>query len=837
MSAGWTRVGMIALVAAMLAGVLALAVGSTAAADPAPEPEAPAAAGAAPIPVEPGVVRLLGRCVDARTSAPIAGCKIEARGWEPQQPWSERAGEEWEPEPFFTDAEGRFGVELRPPAGMQYWLRLAADGYVGLGHRVTLAPGTEEDVGDVLLIRGAKVTGRVVDTAGRPQANVALEFQAPSRQRELETGCSTLADGSFQVPDFFPPSTWSIDVGHRVALRSPLVFEVDDDVAPVELTIVVFADGEVTVNEGVVVDQDGKPVPDAKVTDGVVADAEGRFRHPCGPVSRWARWGYVWYFPEAPGLESVDTNREYALGDHSIRLRMRAPRTVALEVLVLDAPGGRPVEAFDVVAARRSRPNAYLPGWDAAARSLAPHGSGRARLHALEEGPYLVAVRPHGAATSAVQAVLVDLLAGEERLTLSLPALADCTVDVADADGRPIAGAFVELLLPLADGPVAVDAREVDALSEWPPLVAASALAVHTAHTAADGRALLRGPVDGSLGVRIAARGYVPEVRAQVRLPHPPLRFELRKGATLAGRLPPTLCARLGPVEKPARLGVSFGLRPRWPAEVGCVDGWASDACGLELHLKSTTCETSRSQPPAGYLFPIEPDGRFLITGLEAGDWTVRLQVPTSRRGMSLSLGDVDGLLAGESRRLGHQPEQLEPGELLGAVRADGRPWTNRLVCLRPVLRVAGGISRDEILCRTDGRGRFAARLPPGEWRLCVPAQGIRYYSSPEWIALPDEVEIRPAMPTVAEFAFARRRLTVRVVDAEGRPQPFRGIGLGPVSTLTDHEGRVVLDPALGEEITLSKEEREKHGFSTTDAGTLRIPAEPRHPEVTFVLK
>lgn len=722
---------------------------------------------------------------------------------------------------------------------------------------VSRAARATHDLGAIAPHRDPKAKGRAIDTAGLPCVGVALEFvreHGRSLRGRVTARCTTAADGTFVVEEAMLSGTWTVGVDRRVALQSPFAFEVADDAAPVDLTVVLFVDGEVPTNEGVVVDQDDQPIPLAQVGDGVVADAAGRFRHPCGPASRDAREGRVRYHSAKEGFEPEPTGRDYPLGTKGITLRMRAVRSTAQEVALVDPRTAAPVEDFVVVCAVRQQGGFQEPaGWWQRTSSMGPHAGGRIRVEGLPPGEVLVVVQPGCESACLVQASIIAA-PSDDPLVFRLPRLAERRLEVVSPRGEPVAEALVELLLPFDDAPLSFDSDAAGPRSWPPPLVGARAFLVQTARTDAEGRVRLRGPSERFLALRVFSRDHCPEFVADVRLAGPPLRVTVQRGAAIVGVLPAKLREGLGDLTQRDRAvpPESWGPRHPWVAALGSEA--ASDDGPYGIRMRPLAARGTPEGPEwhdrvrmlSDYVFPIAGDDTVGVFGVKPGDCDVLLQVPTGDRSLTwLKLATVRDLRDGETRRLDLDAARLEPGDLCGRVLADGAPWSHRLVGFVRIdgadLQTRGVELSLGIECETDAHGRFAVRLLPGRWRVGVLAQGIPDGS---FVGLPQEVEVRPGATTEAEFEFVRRRLTVRVVDAEGRPRAFARAALAGdhchVDGLTDHDGRLVLDPALDEELRvwrISTGRRGEPDESRLLVGSLRVPPTPRDPEVTFVVR
>lgn len=101
-----------------------------------------------------------------------------------------------------TDETGRFRLAVPAhPEAMQLWVR--ARGFVGLERTLAARPGGgTEMLGNLRLMRGTMLTGRVVDQggAGISGARVQVEPMSPGRD-VLSARTVTENDGSFEIPD------------------------------------------------------------------------------------------------------------------------------------------------------------------------------------------------------------------------------------------------------------------------------------------------------------------------------------------------------------------------------------------------------------------------------------------------------------------------------------------------------------------------------------------------------------------------------------------------------------------------------------------------------------
>jgi hypothetical protein len=134
---------------------------------------------------------------------------------------------------------------------------------------------------EVVLTRGARISGRVVDEEGEPLAPVTVTAARPGSGpsfRDTPIREAAGADGTFDIGPV-PEGPWEITAlfGTATVARTVEVEAAGEDVADIEL-VLERPDGEVT---GVVVDDRGRPVVGARVTAPPNAhtesDADGRF--------------------------------------------------------------------------------------------------------------------------------------------------------------------------------------------------------------------------------------------------------------------------------------------------------------------------------------------------------------------------------------------------------------------------------------------------------------------------------------------------------------------------------------------------------------------------------
>jgi hypothetical protein len=146
-------------------------------------------------PASTGGIRVTGVVKDAQTSTPLRHARLT-----PVTTSSPAT-------PIFTDDNGRFSMDLAGDAA----LKVGKAGYVEETVKVTRPRGTEPADVQVVLKRGAAITGRVVDETGAPvpgAAVVAFETESPDRGHSVATDdlgefrFGGLREGEFGVGPF-----------------------------------------------------------------------------------------------------------------------------------------------------------------------------------------------------------------------------------------------------------------------------------------------------------------------------------------------------------------------------------------------------------------------------------------------------------------------------------------------------------------------------------------------------------------------------------------------------------------------------------------------------------
>lgn len=462
------------------------------------------------------------------------------------------------------------------------------------------------------------------------------------------------------------------------------------------------ADGTFLVRKGGLRPNDGK----AGVRL-VVSDPQGRHEH----------------------AEAVPVN----WGQRDVVVRMRP--LVATTLVVLDG-NGAPVTDYDVFVLRDH--DGRVQAREAQARGAA---DGRVRVDRLRVGTYRVLVRP--TATPAQPSPLVPFevsAAGAPReVVVQLRPAAVITVVVAGTDGAPVAGTTVEAIAVLTGKPPDPTAEppKIQTLRAR-ELLRQPALAMGSAQSAADGRAVLRlhpGPYE----LRLRGPLHVPVSRPLTVTGEAVIPITVAAGGRLTGQLGSAAAlARLRTFDPdPAReLAVV--------AEPVAAGGTATRAV-------------------------VDAGGVFVLAGLHPGVHELQLHVwmrcNAEHSGVVvLPLGRIDAP-AGDLRRTFSIDDAL-PGSVTATVTLDGRPWPRAQTFL-----VRAGTKRTSIRATADEQGVVRSLVPPGDYTATL---AFAANPGPGWVTVPMPFRWRVAAGQEVELAMpARTRsLRVRVLATDGTPVP-----------------------------------------------------------------
>lgn len=402
-------------------------------------------------------------------------------------------------------AGGRFSFEHLPPG--RYDLVARADGLApGFRPGIEVREGRTE-LDPLVLSPGVTLEGRVVDTEGKPIEGARVSLQNQSQIPAGDSEVTTKPDGSFSFSALRPGLRTSIS-----AYKDGYRWEPHPGI-PVELPAarpvrIVLAQGcRIT---GRVVDERGRPVPDAELSfreergsssssHGLSADREGFFEFSdasAGPLVLEA---------VAPGFRPTRKNlsiKECGLEDLEVVLQ---PGSWIVGRVVDGKGSGLPGARVSVLDSERA---------------VGTDGEGRFRLEGMEPGPVTVTAQ-HSEYQRAVRDLEVRL--GENRIDLVLEGGHEVRGRVTDAaTGRPVPGVRVHLY------PLGISHRMESDLQTG---------------TAEDGSFAFPSVPSGEYSAGASAEGYRPaSLEEAVRVVDGPvegLEFRLRTGGTgrIRGRI------------------------------------------------------------------------------------------------------------------------------------------------------------------------------------------------------------------------------------------------------------------------------------------------------------
>ncbi len=582
-----------------------------------------------------------------------------------------------------TDAEGRFAQLVTPtgdPGDFQVVVALRDRAALLLSGHPTWdndkkAYPAERDLGDIVLIPGQRLFGRVRDPNGKPVpgarvvAKDAFESVQAFRSGSLPLFCAaeTDASGIFDLPCALDQAVRievSLD-GHHQAVRMPVS-------AGTPLEIELRPSGHIA---GRVLDAEGRGVEGAAVTvdyevrtarDQVKTGPDGSFRITLAWPSRYRigarkQVDKTWHSGRSGVLEGPRANLE---------LQLEAPEKKAagaagtLRVQAIDQATRQPVAKFVAVAAFEQYVNQNANYREHRLRGMRRGVEPVTEGTATVEGP-----GPNGSTTGVIQVVAEgyapglladyqwqDVAEGQERPPAVIELVAESTLGgtiVDEGTGEPVAGARVwaRLQQDRSQGYY----NEGDGVPE------------DAVTTAADGTFTLRGLGEGAheITVRHKDRPKGPPATATLKAREQQQGFVLKvpAGATVAGRL------------------VNGQIGRGWKVFLQELPDFSPQWSG-----GGRTYYGNSYQPPGA----IEPqaDGSFEFTGQKLCDYRLMLQVPSPPRcGGALFVPIEPFRLRRGGLRADFDIGQDRPGRVRGTVTFPkaGLPFDRVLVTARPI--------------------------------------------------------------------------------------------------------------------------------------------------------
>jgi len=566
--------------------------------EPAPVPLEGRSAAPEPVTSVDDVALVTGRVLDA-FDQPVAGARVRPFRSVERVPFRGRVDLDMA---GTTDATGAFAV-AGLPTGAPLGLEVTHEDFAPTVHETFVVErGARDDVGTLRMRAGARLSGRVTDTAERPLAGAIVSVADRTTDHRRGTTSTpveadtTGADGLYEV-EHLAPRQYEIEVYRDGYARARRVLSL------------ALAGGSHLENQdfeleaadlplgGLVVDPLGTPLPDVAITvlrsrggasvlvEETTSGADGRFVFGALPK------GLYEVRAEAQGHYLAETLRLEA-GELDHRVRLEPARAVTG---ILRADGPLP-EHFEVVARPQPGTGARLVGAAGARRAYDPPSEpGRFTFGGLSLGTWRLQVLAPGYAPTTSHDVVLGT--GTPRVEVVIPLRRGGTVE-----GRldpPVAGARASLREADYDPSLPLE-------STFPtPPVHGLAAAVDEA----DGRFVLAHVPEGAYVLSITAPGRPPLHR----------RIEVFEGRTLS----------LGVIGTPHGASLSGTV-------VG-PDGAARPGARVQARSEGHFAEAVSG-----------PDGRFLFDALPPGEYELVATPPVLWEALRLQGGATVALDAGE---------------------------------------------------------------------------------------------------------------------------------------------------------------------------------------------
>jgi protocatechuate 3,4-dioxygenase beta subunit len=634
---------------------------------------------------------IAGRVVDAESAKPLPGVRLVARA-EGQAAFLGGSG-----------PDGRYAIRGLPLRS--YRLSAEDERFVSWSRTVAVT-AAQEETQDVPLSRAATLLGRVVDEQGAPIEGALVQVvrggenvvQAFIRSMEGDPGVRTGRDGSFRATRLAAGENQRLDVGHdEYEERSIGGLSLAAGATRSGVTVVLRRGLSV---RGVVRDEEGRPLAGAEVS----LSTSRTFRA--------GRGGVQMQFIGPGGQQRRETGadgrfefRGLKAGDYTVSARRAGFARASVDPVKVSEPqAGEPVELTLRPGATlsgfvRDKSGAGASGWSIAAREAGQSGGtpfGPGALRSEEptgpDGAFLLegavaretydlqAMGPSGLGPRKA-----GVVAPAEDVELTVTGTGQIRGRVVDGDGGRAIPDFQLRYQPDAKGGMRFVMRAGPGRGRGPY--------EKQAFHAEDGSFVLEDVPAGRWTVEAFAPSYQPGSAAGVTVGEGEaaegVEIRLSKGGVVTGRV---LESRTG--------------RPILDATVQAqLSGGGGPAAMIRMGAEAGENEAST-----------DAEGRYEITGLAPGTWTVTASHPDwSEATTSVELKETP---ATADIRLGRG------GSIGGTVLAAGRPVAGAQVTLsaagdsgfRPGAGMMGG-GEQSALSDDSGRFRFE-RLSPGRYSL-----------------------------------------------------------------------------------------------------------------------
>ncbi len=606
-----------------------------------------------------------------------------------------------------SGSDGRFELSFPFAQGVRHDIEIYGKEFVAVTGTIEVNGPGLLDLGDIRVLRGARIGARVVDDAGLPVPDVWFVIEYPvvtlGAISVAWTGIGTDAYGllAMREDSRVHPGEVILEAPQGYEILASARFRVPDDADVAAPTIVVRKLGADRAIAGRVVDERGVGIANVRVLarsdDRGFTRAEGSFR-----VFRKPEDGDHLTMSFVGSDTKVGVAVLHAVwGAADLVVVQRDAHTLPLRVVASDT--GTSVTRFKVHFGGSEDPMFQRSDLGKHWR-LGPHADGRTDLAGLPAtGRLSLIVAPDGDEYEMSPQLSFDLPRPPgEPLVVRLPPRRPVSVRVVATNGARVRGSIVRLVQmnhgeEMAENVFARsrddawDAMQLRSSKRWP-----TAFVVDTATTNADGEAQLRCALPATdLGILVTGASHRPFRASAIAFSDAPFEVVVEHGAGLRGRL------------RPSDLIARFSRSPAVP-----------HATCVRLAVRRPGQPITRSPGARDTGYPIAADGRFAITGLDPGRWELvlqwdrPLQASTSTELLIETPVAAVDLEAGATRELGDlDVSQLAPATIQGVAFHRGTPVADGLVTLT-LRRVdaSGGEETESNLggVRTDRDGHFS---------------------------------------------------------------------------------------------------------------------------------